>query len=102
MEMNYVCPKPIVMVTRIAKSHYRYPYTYSKTVTNEYSQEHKAGSRFSMFACKFTTNTYLMVILPPGEARFNSAKLNCQIARESFKFLDGPVTVSGPGQNFNS
>ncbi|KAI0891266.1 Gtr1/RagA G protein conserved region-domain-containing protein [Annulohypoxylon nitens] len=64
--------------------------------------EHKAGSRFSMFACKFTTNTYLMVILPPGEARFNSAKLNCQIARESFKFLDGPVTVSGPGQNFNS
>lgn len=47
-----------------------------------------------MFACKFTANTYLMAILPPGEARFNSAKLNCQIARESFKFLDGPVSVS--------
>jgi len=56
--------------------------------------EHKAGCRFSMFACKFTANTYLMAILPPGEARFNSAKLNCQIARESFKFLDGPVSVS--------
>ena len=62
-------------------------------------QEHKAGTRFSMFACKFTTNTYLMVILPPGEARFNSAKLNCQIARESFKFLDGPATAAPyPGQ----
>ncbi|KAI0471473.1 Gtr1/RagA G protein conserved region-domain-containing protein [Xylariaceae sp. FL0804] len=61
--------------------------------------EHKAGSRFSMFACKFTTNTYIMVVLPPGEARFNSAKLNCQIARESFKFLDGPGTMSGQGQN---
>lgn len=58
--------------------------------------EHKAGTRFSMFVCKFTTNTYLMVILPPGEARFNSARLNCQIARESFKFLDGPA--SGPSQ----
>jgi len=58
------------------------------------AQEHKAGCRFSMFACKFTANTYLMAILPPGEARFNSAKLNCQIARESFKFLDGPVSVS--------
>lgn len=79
--------------------------------------EHKAGGRFSIFCLKvceatnqsgqricgladhvlkFTTNTYLMVILPPGEARFNSAKLNCQIARESFKFLDGPV--SAPGQ----
>ncbi|CAJ2506568.1 Uu.00g006980.m01.CDS01 [Anthostomella pinea] len=64
--------------------------------------EHKAGSRFSMFACKFTTNTYLMVVLPPGEARFNSAKLNCQIARESFKFLDGPGPVSGQAQSLSS
>lgn len=37
-----------------------------------------------------------MAILPPGEARFNAAKLNCQIARESFRFLDGPVTAQGP------
>ncbi|KAK8102003.1 hypothetical protein PG999_012377 [Apiospora kogelbergensis] len=57
--------------------------------------EHKAGGRFSIFCLKFTTNTYLMVILPPGEARFNSAKLNCQIARESFKFLDGPISAAG-------
>ncbi|KAI0143449.1 Gtr1/RagA G protein conserved region-domain-containing protein [Xylariaceae sp. FL1272] len=56
--------------------------------------EHKAGARFSVFACKFTTNTYIMVVLPPGEARFNAAKLNCQIARESFKFLDGPAAGS--------
>ncbi|KAK9413957.1 putative GTP-binding protein [Seiridium cardinale] len=60
--------------------------------------EHKAGGRFSIFCLKFTTNTYLMVILPPGEARFNAAKLNCQIARESFKFLDGPVSAPGQGQ----
>ncbi len=75
--------------------------SYSNGIANNHQQEHKAGSRFSMFACKFTTNTYLMVILPPGEARFNSAKLNCQIARESFKFLDGPMTVAGSGQNYN-
>lgn len=59
--------------------------------------EHKAGYRFSIFCLKFTTNTYLMVILPPGEARFNSAKLNCQIARESFKYLDGPITGAAQG-----
>ncbi|KZZ97434.1 GTP-binding protein GTR1 [Moelleriella libera RCEF 2490] len=51
--------------------------------------EHKAGLRFSLFILKFTTNTYLMVVLPPGEARFNAAMLNCQIAIEHFKFLDG-------------
>lgn len=55
--------------------------------------EHKAGMRFNLFILKFTTNTYLMVVLPPGEARFNAAMLNCQIAIEHFKFLDGPATA---------
>jgi len=54
--------------------------------------EHKAGTRFSMLILKFTTNTYLMAVLPPGEARFNAAVLNCQIAIEHFKFLDGPAS----------
>lgn len=53
--------------------------------------EHKAGPRFSLFILKFTTNTYLMVVLPPGEARFNAAMMNCQIAIQHFKFLDGPT-----------
>ncbi|OLN97724.1 Ras-related GTP-binding protein A [Colletotrichum chlorophyti] len=59
--------------------------------------EHKAGTRFNLFILKFTTNTYLMVILPPGEARFNAAMLNCQIAIEHFKFLDGPTMISQGG-----
>jgi Ras-related GTP-binding protein A/B len=66
--------------------------------------EHKAAMRFNLFILKFTTNTYLMVILPPGEARFNAAMLNCQIAIEHFKFLDGPVTASSssPGGGLGS
>jgi Ras-related GTP-binding protein A/B len=52
--------------------------------------ELKAGLRFNLFILKFTMNTYLMAILPPGEARFNAAMLNCRIAIEHFKFLDGP------------
>jgi Ras-related GTP-binding protein A/B len=55
--------------------------------------EHKAGMRFSLFILKFTTNTYLLVVLPPGEARFNAAMLNCQIAIQHFKFLDGPAAL---------
>ncbi|KAF4120728.1 hypothetical protein GMORB2_2732 [Geosmithia morbida] len=56
--------------------------------------EHKAGMRFSLFILKFTTNTYLMVVLPPGEARFNAAMLNCQVAIQHFKFLDGPAATT--------
>ncbi|KAL2195238.1 Gtr1/RagA G protein conserved region-domain-containing protein [Corynascus similis CBS 632.67] len=65
--------------------------------------EYKMGATFSMFATKFTTNTYILVCMPPGEARFNSAKLNVAAARSWFKFLDGPVVPaqqvggSGPG-----
>ncbi|KAL2022348.1 hypothetical protein VTK56DRAFT_5415 [Thermocarpiscus australiensis] len=53
--------------------------------------EYKMGATFAMFATKFTTNTYILVCMPPGEARFNSARLNVAAARPWFKFLDGPV-----------
>ena len=58
--------------------------------------EYKMGATFSMFATKFTTNTYILVCMPPGEARFNSAKLNVAAARPWFKFLDGPVVSPHP------
>jgi Ras-related GTP-binding protein A/B len=57
---------------------------------------------FSMFIVKFTTNTYLAVVLPPGEARFNMAVENCKMARVEFESLDSPPRrgpdrgVSGP------
>lgn len=58
--------------------------------------EYKMGPTFSMFVTKFTTNTYILVCMPPGEARFNSAKLNVAAARPWFKFLDGPAVGASP------
>lgn len=55
--------------------------------------EYKAGTNFALFITKFTTNTYILVCMPPGEARFNSAKVNVAIARSWFRFLDGPVAA---------
>jgi Ras-related GTP-binding protein A/B len=49
---------------------------------------------FSMFLIKFTTNTYLAVILPPGESTFNCAIENCYIARKEFEDLDSPAKKS--------
>ncbi|PBP15832.1 GTP-binding protein GTR1 [Diplocarpon rosae] len=51
-------------------------------------------SNFSLFLVKFTTNTYLAVILPPGEERFNAAMENCLIARAEFEDLDSPAKKS--------
>lgn len=47
--------------------------------------------RFSMGLIKFTTNTYLAIVLPPGEARFNAAVGNCRAARKAFEGLDSPA-----------
>jgi Ras-related GTP-binding protein A/B len=49
---------------------------------------------FSLFICKFTTNTYLAVILPPSEEKFNAAMENCLIARKEFESLDSPAKKS--------
>jgi len=46
---------------------------------------------FSMFIVKFTTNTYLAVVLPPGEERFNAALENAKLARKEFENLDSPA-----------
>ncbi|KAK1766274.1 Gtr1/RagA G protein conserved region-domain-containing protein [Phialemonium atrogriseum] len=67
--------------------------------------EYKAGANFALFITKFTTNTYILVCMPPGEARFNSAKLNVSIARSWFRFLDGPPTATvaaSPASSGNS
>jgi Ras-related GTP-binding protein A/B len=47
-------------------------------------------TRFTMFIVKFTTNTYLAAIIPPGEERFNCALENAKLARKEFESLDSP------------
>ncbi|KLU85011.1 GTP-binding protein GTR1 [Magnaporthiopsis poae ATCC 64411] len=56
--------------------------------------ELKVGTRFSLFITKFTTNTYILCCLPPGEALYNSAKMNVKIAARLFEGLDNPAAAS--------
>jgi Ras-related GTP-binding protein A/B len=51
-------------------------------------------SIFSLFIIKFTTNTYLAAVLPPGEETFNCAMENCKIAMKEFEDLDSPAKKS--------
>lgn len=41
--------------------------------------------QFNLFLGKFTDNTYVLVVVPPGEAAFNCAVLNTLMTRESFE-----------------
>lgn len=55
------------------------------------------GTLFSFYISTFTTNTYIQVVLPPGEARLNAAKLNTKIAAGYFERLDSPPTKEAKG-----
>ncbi|KAF3771334.1 hypothetical protein M406DRAFT_97137 [Cryphonectria parasitica EP155] len=48
------------------------------------------GTLFSFVIMTFTTNTYIQLVLPAGEARLNAAKLNTRIAAAHFERLDSP------------
>jgi Ras-related GTP-binding protein A/B len=66
-------------------------YTGTPKSAEQFSLMELKMSMFSMFIIKFTTNTYLLVVLPPGEERFNCAMENCRIARKEFEDLDSPA-----------
>lgn len=55
------------------------------------------GTLFSFYIMTFTTNTYIQVVLPPGEARLNAAKLNTKIAAGYFERLDSPPAKEAKG-----
>ena len=69
-------------------------YTGTPKSAEQFSVFELKMTAFSMFIVKFTTNTYLAVVFPPGECRFNAALENCRIARKEFESLDSPAPRS--------
>ncbi|KAJ0116980.1 gtp-binding protein gtr1 [Diaporthe amygdali] len=60
------------------------------------------GTLFSFVIMTFTTNTYIQLVLPPGEARLNAAKLNTRIAASHFERLDAPPAKDAKGSGAGS
>ncbi|OJD19186.1 hypothetical protein AJ78_00799 [Emergomyces pasteurianus Ep9510] len=46
---------------------------------------HTKTPQFNVFLGRFTDNTYIFVVVPPGEAAYNCAVLNTMLAREGFR-----------------
>jgi Ras-related GTP-binding protein A/B len=45
---------------------------------------HTKTPQFNVFLAQFTDNTYIFVVIPPGEAAYNCAFMNTMLARDAF------------------
>ena len=45
--------------------------------------------RFNLIVARLTTNTYVLVVFPPGEAELECTRLNVLSAKDEFSQLDG-------------
>ena len=67
----------------------------NRTFTNTSTSSHQFGefyiktTRFNLVIALLTTNTYALVVLPPGEAEMQCTRLNLFDARAQFAKLDG-------------
>lgn len=57
---------------------------------------HTKTPQFNIFLGRFTDNTYIFIVVPPGEAAYNCAVLNTMLAREGF----AKAAASGRGDGF--
>lgn len=46
--------------------------------------------QFNTLLCRFTDNTYIFLVVPPGEAAYNCAVMNTMLARDAFQQVDRP------------
>ncbi|KAJ5874707.1 uncharacterized protein N7529_003137, partial [Penicillium soppii] len=57
---------------------------------------HTKTPQFNIFLGRFTDNTYIFLVVPPGEASYNCAVLNTMLAREGFS----KAAAGGGGDGF--
>lgn len=50
--------------------------------------------RFNLILARFTTNTYVLVVIPPGEAELECTRFNLLAARDEFLQLDDAGSAS--------
>jgi hypothetical protein len=51
--------------------------------------------RFNLTISRLTNNTYVLAVLPPGEAELNCTRINIATARQEFAGFDPPIDRGG-------
>jgi hypothetical protein len=63
-------------------------FTQSATSAHQFHEFTIKTSRFNLIIAQLTNNTFVLAVLPPGEAEMNCAKINIATAREEFTSTD--------------
>ncbi|MCJ1271810.1 GTP-binding protein gtr1 [Lobaria immixta] len=64
-------------------------FTGSQRTAQQFNEHVIKTPRFNLILTRFTTNTYVLVVLPPGEAEVECTRFNLLAARDEFLQLDG-------------
>lgn len=70
--------------------------THTTPASTNFIVVHTKTPQFNVFLAQFTDNTFIFVVVPPGEAAFNCAYMNTMLAREAF----AKSAVEGTGDGF--
>ena len=63
-------------------------FTSTNTSSHQFEEFFIKTPRFNLVMTRFTNNTYVLVVLPPGEAELNCTRINIATAREDFRTMD--------------
>ncbi|MCJ1475853.1 GTP-binding protein gtr1 [Lambiella insularis] len=63
-------------------------FTTSSTSSHQFHDFHIQTTRFNLIIDKLTNNTFVLAVLPPGDAELNCTRINIATAREEFTKLD--------------
>ena len=63
-------------------------FTSSSTSSHQFNEFYIKTPRFNLIIAKLTNNTFVLAVLPPGEAELNCTRINIATARDEFTGYD--------------
>lgn len=63
-------------------------YTHSSTASHPFAEIAIKAPRFNLILARLTNNTYVLVILPPGDLEIELSRFNIMAAKDRFVELD--------------
>ena len=66
-------------------------FTSSSSSGNQFSEFYIRTPRFNLLIARLTNNTFVLAVLPSGEAALNCTRINVATAREEFAGFDAPI-----------
>jgi len=71
-------------------------YTSSSPSSHQFDEFYIKTPRFNLILSRLTANTFVLAVLPPGEAELNCTRINIAAARADFEAVE-PFTLKSKG-----